>query len=252
MVEERAAARADEGASPAGSSSRAEGAAPVIHMRGIRRDFRVGSTWVHALAGVDLEVARGEMLAIMGPSGSGKSTLLNVLGCLDQPSAGSYALDGEEVARLSPVELADIRQSKIGFVFQSFHLLGRMTALRNVELPMVFAGLPRPERRRRAEAALESVGLEHRIDHRPDQLSGGERQRVAMARAVIMRPSVLLADEPTGNLDTDSGEAIMRLLGAMNRDGLTVLVVTHNADVARHAGRTLRMHDGRFLDGGAP
>ena len=224
----------------------------AIRMRGVRRDFQVGSSSVHALAGVDLDVARGEMLAIMGPSGSGKSTLLNVLGCLDQASAGSYELDGEEVARLDPDRLADIRQRKIGFVFQSFHLLARMTALRNVELPMVFAGVPRAERRRRAEEALRSVGLGHRLDHRPDQLSGGERQRVAIARAVILRPSILLADEPTGNLDTESGVAILRLLCDMNREGLTVLVVTHNAEVARAAGHILRMQDGRFLDGGAP
>ena len=224
----------------------------VIRMRGIRRDFLVGSTTVHALAGVDLDVRRGEMLAIMGPSGSGKSTLLNVLGCLDQPTAGTYELDGEETSRLSPEQLADVRQRRIGFVFQSFHLLTRMTALRNVELPMVFAGVQRAERRERAAAALASVGLEHRVDHRPNQLSGGERQRVAIARATIMRPSMLLADEPTGNLDTESGVGILRLLGELHSSGLTVIVVTHNAEVARGAQSTRRMQDGRFLDGRAP
>ncbi|MFQ5599348.1 MAG: ABC transporter ATP-binding protein [Candidatus Krumholzibacteriia bacterium] len=221
----------------------------IIRMREIRRDFPVGSTTVHALAGVELEVRRGELVAIMGPSGSGKSTLLNVLGCLDQPTGGSYELDGEQVARLSPDRLADIRQHKIGFVFQSFHLLGRMTALRNVELPMVFAGVPRAERQRRADEALRSVGLAHRLQHRPHQLSGGERQRVAIARAVVMRPSIVLADEPTGNLDSEAGRSIMRLLHEMNDGGLTVLVVTHNADVAREAGRILRMQDGRFVNG---
>jgi putative ABC transport system ATP-binding protein len=224
----------------------------VIRMRDVRRDFEVGSAIVHALAGVDLDVERGEMLAIMGPSGSGKSTLLNVLGCLDQPTAGSYELDGDEVAQLTPERLADIRQRKIGFVFQSFHLLERMTALRNVELPMIFAGVPRPERRRRSETALASVGLAHRLDHRPSQLSGGERQRVAIARAIIMHPSILLADDPTGNLDTESGEAIMRLLRDLNVQGLTIIVVTHNPEVGHRAGRTLRMQDGRFLDPSLP
>jgi putative ABC transport system ATP-binding protein len=218
---------------------------PVIRMRGIRRDFAVGNTVVHALDGVDLAVQRGEMLAIMGPSGSGKTTLLNVLGCLDRPDAGTYELDGEHVAHLGPERLADIRQRKIGFVFQSFHLLARMTALRNVELPMIFAGVPRPERRRRAEAALAA-----RLQHRPDQLSGGERQRVAIARAVIMRPSILLADEPTGNLDRAAGESIMKLLHRMNAAGLTILVVTHNRDVGAQATRILTMLDGRFRDGG--
>jgi putative ABC transport system ATP-binding protein len=224
----------------------------LVRMRGIRRDFCVGDASVHALDGVDLVVGRGDFVAIMGPSGSGKSTLLNVLGCLDRPTAGSYELDGEPIAQLGAAQLADIRQRKIGFVFQSFHLLSRMTAQRNVELPMVFAGVSRQERRERAAAALHSVGLRQRILHRPDQLSGGERQRVAIARAVVMRPSMLLADEPTGNLDSDSGRSIMQLLHEMNAQGLTLLVVTHNAEVARRAGRILRMQDGRFRNGDAP
>jgi putative ABC transport system ATP-binding protein len=226
---------------------------PVIRMRGIRREFRVGDSVVHALAGVDLVVERGEMVAIMGPSGSGKTTLLNVLGCLDRPTAGTYTLDAEPVAELPPDRLADIRQRKIGFVFQSFHLLARMTAERNVELPMVFAAVPRRERRERAVEALRSVGLGGRLDHRPDQLSGGERQRVAIARAIVMRPSLLLADEPTGNLDSEAGMSIMRLLHELNARGLTVVVVTHNSSVARQADRVLRMADGRFVrDGQGP
>jgi putative ABC transport system ATP-binding protein len=218
-------------------------------MRGIRRDFTVGDSVVHALAGVDLDVAAGEMIAIMGPSGSGKSTLLNILGCLDRPTAGSYDLDGEPVAALPPDRLADIRQRKIGFVFQSFHLLARMSALRNVELPMIFAGTSASERRARALQALERVGLAHRAEHRPNQLSGGERQRVAIARAVVMHPAILLADEPTGNLDSESGEAVLQLLQRMHAEGLTILVVTHNPDVGGRTDRILRMHDGRFVVG---
>ena len=225
---------------------------PAIEMRDVHRDFHVGDTIVHALDGVDLRVEAGEMLAIMGPSGSGKSTLLNVLGCLDRPTSGTYDLDGESVAHLTPDRLADIRQRKIGFVFQSFHLLSRMTALRNVELPMIFAGLERSERRRRSEAALSQVGLASRLQHRPDQLSGGERQRVAIARAVVLQPRILLADEPTGNLDSEAGKSIMDLLHAMNDAGLTVLVVTHNLEVGQQTKRVLRMQDGRFVDSGSP
>ncbi len=224
---------------------------PVIRMRGIRRDFPVGNTLVHALDGVDLVVEPGEMVAIMGPSGSGKTTLLNVLGCLDRPTEGTCELDGDPVAHLAQERLADIRQRKIGFVFQSFHLLARMTALRNVELPMIFAGVPRPQRRQRAEAALAAVGLAARLQHRPDQLSGGERQRVAIARATIMQPAILLADEPTGNLDRAAGESIMKLLHTMNAAGLTILVVTHNQDVGAQTKRILHMQDGRFLAGEA-
>jgi len=221
-------------------------------MRGIRRDFTVGDSIVHALDGVDLDVAAGEMIAIMGPSGSGKSTLLNLLGCLDRPTAGSYDLDGEPVSALPTDRLADIRQRKIGFVFQSFHLLARMTALRNVELPMIFAGVGVAERRERAAQALDRVGLAPRAEHRPNQLSGGERQRVAIARAVVMHPAILLADEPTGNLDSESGESVMQLLQRMHSEGLTILVVTHNSDVGGRTERILRMHDGRFVTDGRP
>jgi len=219
----------------------------VIRLRGIRRVFRVGETTVEALAGIDLEVDAGEHLAIMGPSGSGKSTLLNVLGCLDRPTAGSYELDGREVARLSEAELTRVRRHKIGFVFQSFHLVPRLTAAANVELPMIFAGVPRAERRRRAAAMLEAVGLAARADHRPEQMSGGERQRVAIARAMVMGPKILLADEPTGNLDSRSGRQVLELLESLHRRGLTLIVVTHDPAVARRAARLVVLHDGRIV-----
>jgi len=231
-----------------------EGARPrdpgdeVIRLEDVTRVFRVGDSEVRALDGVSLAVAHGESIALMGPSGSGKSTLLNVLGCLDTPTAGRYVLDGEPVERLSDDQLADVRQRKIGFVFQAYHLVARMTAARNVELPMIFAGLPPPERRGRAEEALAAVGLQHRLTHRPDQLSGGERQRVAIARATVMRPSILLADEPTGNLDTKSGDEILALLERLNADGLTLVLVTHDPRVAARAGRLLRMRDGRLVE----
>ncbi|RMH17690.1 MAG: ABC transporter ATP-binding protein [Acidobacteria bacterium] len=219
----------------------------MIRLRGIRRVFRVGETTVEALAGIDLEVDAGEHLAIMGPSGSGKSTLLNVLGCLDRPTAGSYELDGREVARLSEAELTRVRRHKIGFVFQSFHLVPRLTAAANVELPMIFAGVPRAERRRRAAAMLEAVGLAARADHRPEQMSGGERQRVAIARAMVMGPKILLADEPTGNLDSRSGRQVLELLESLHRRGLTLIVVTHDPAVARRAARLVVLHDGRIV-----
>ena len=214
------------------------------------RVFQVGDSEVRALDGVSLAVRRGESIALMGPSGSGKSTLLNVLGCLDTPTGGRYVLDGEAVERLSDDQLADVRQRKIGFVFQAYHLVARMTAARNVELPMIFAGVPPPERRRRAEEALASVGLQHRLTHRPDQLSGGVRQRVAIARATAMRPSILLADEPTGNLDTKSGDEILAVLERLNAEGLTLVIVTHDPRVAARAGRLLRMRDGRLVEEG--
>jgi putative ABC transport system ATP-binding protein len=184
----------------------------------------------------------------MGPSGSGKSTLLNVLGCLDTPTGGHYVLDGEPVERLSEDQLAEVRQRKIGFVFQAYHLVARMSATRNVELPMIFAGVPQAERRRRAEEALVAVGLTHRLTHRPDQLSGGERQRVAIARATVMRPSILLADEPTGNLDTRSGDEILAVLERLNAEGLTLVLVTHDPRVGARARRQLRMRDGRLVE----
>jgi putative ABC transport system ATP-binding protein len=224
----------------------------VIRLEGVSRVFQVGDSEVRALDRVSLSVRRGEFIALMGPSGSGKSTLLNVLGCLDTPTEGAYVLDGEAVERLDEDRLAEVRQRKIGFVFQAYHLVGRMTALRNVELPMIFAGVAPAERRERARAALVSVGLEPRLQHRPDQLSGGERQRVAIARAMGMEPRILLADEPTGNLATRSGDEILGLLERLNRNGLTLVVVTHDPRVGGRARRLLRMLDGRLLDEGAP
>jgi putative ABC transport system ATP-binding protein len=219
----------------------------VIRLREVGRTFEVGGQPVHALADVSENVEAGAYVAIMGSSGSGKSTLLNILGCLDRPTTGSYALDGEEVAHLSDAELTQIRRHKIGFIFQTFHLVPRLDAEKNVELPMLFAAVPRAERRRRASAALAAVGLSHRADHRPDQLSGGERQRVAIARATVMGPSVLLADEPTGNLDSASGRQVLELLEEMQAGGLTLVVVTHDPSVARRAGRVLVLRDGHVI-----
>ncbi len=219
----------------------------MITLRGISRTFEVGGRPVHALRDVDLEVGAGEYVSIMGPSGSGKSTLLNLIGCLDRPTSGSYLLDGREVAGLSELELSRVRRHKIGFVFQFFHLVPRLTALQNVELPLVFAGVDPRERRRRAEAALAAVGLSERAGHRPDQLSGGERQRVAIARATIMAPALVLADEPTGNLDTAAGGEIIELLERMNAGGLTLLIVTHDPAVGGRARRRVRISDGRIV-----
>jgi putative ABC transport system ATP-binding protein len=218
---------------------------PIIRLQGIARTYRVGDGEVHALADVDEEVAPGEHVAIMGPSGSGKSTLLNIIGCLDRPSAGRYELEGREVGSLDSTQLTAIRRHRIGFVFQFFHLIPRLTALENVELPLVFSGVPARERRTRAAEAIEHVGLSHRSGHVPEQLSGGERQRVALARATIMRPAILLADEPTGNLDGKSGAAVLDLLDRLNDEGLTLLVVTHDAKVAHRADRIVVLVDGR-------
>jgi putative ABC transport system ATP-binding protein len=217
----------------------------VIRLEGISRTYQLGGAPVHALVDVSEHILPGEHIAIMGPSGSGKSTLLNVLGCLDRPDAGTYVLDGKEVGRLSEEELTQVRRHLIGFIFQSFHLVPRLSAAENVELPMVFAGIARAERRKRVETALSEVGLADRIDHRPDQLSGGERQRVAIARAMVMRPRVLLADEPTGNLDTLSGRQILDLLDRLNDAGITLVVVTHDPLVARRADRAIVLVDGK-------
>ena len=217
----------------------------MIVLEGICRTFDLGGRPVHALVDVDEEIGTGEHVAIMGPSGSGKSTLLNILGCLDRPDRGSYRLEGRDVAGLSETDLDRVRRDLIGFVFQTFHLVGRLSAAENVELPMVFAGVPRRERRRRAAAALAAVGLVERADHRPDQLSGGERQRVALARATVLEPRMLLADEPTGNLDTASGRVVLDLLDRLNDDGLTLVVVTHDPYVARRADRLIVLVDGR-------
>jgi len=219
----------------------------VIRLEGVCRTYQVGGQPVYALVEVTETVEAGEYIAIIGPSGSGKSTLLNIIGCLDRPSAGSYWLDDHLVSELSEGELSEVRRHKIGFVFQFFHLVPRLTAAGNVELPMLFAGVPKAERRRRVAAALTAVGLAGRTHHRPDQLSGGERQRVAIARATIMEPRILLVDEPTGNLDTAAGEQVLALLEAMNAAGLTLLVVTHNPELARRAQRVLVLRDGRIV-----
>jgi putative ABC transport system ATP-binding protein len=220
----------------------------MIELNAIWRTYQVGDSEVHALRGVDLAISRGDYLAVVGPSGSGKSTLLNVLGCLDSPTSGGYFFDGRDVGRLSDVERTRLRQHEIGFVFQFFHLLARLTALGNVELPLLFAGVSRAERRERAMQALVSVGLADRAHHRPDQLSGGQRQRVAIARAVVMGPGLVLADEPTGNLDKASAFEVMDLLETMNREGQTVVLVTHDPEVAARAKNRVRMDDGAIVE----
>ncbi|MGE5176156.1 MAG: ABC transporter ATP-binding protein [Hyphomicrobiales bacterium] len=224
----------------------------MIRLTHVVRAYRVGDATVRALDDVSLSVDRAEFVAVMGPSGSGKSTLLNVLGCLDTPTSGAYVLDGEPVQSLSDDRLAETRQRRIGFVFQAYHLIARMTAARNVELPLLFAGVPPEERRARVRRAIDSVGLAHRIDHRPDQLSGGERQRVAIARAIVMEPILLLADEPTGNLDSRSGGEIVALLERLHEGGLTIVLVTHDPGVASHAERVLTMRDGRIVEDAVP
>jgi len=216
----------------------------LIKMDDLARSYEMGSETVHALRGVTASIDRGEYVAIMGPSGSGKSTLMNILGCLDTPSRGTYELNGTDVSSLKENELADIRNREIGFVFQTFHLLPRVSALRNVEMPLVYAGTDRDTRREEAEAALERVGLGDRMDHRPNEMSGGQRQRVAVARALVNRPSIILADEPTGNLDSTTGEEIMGLFNDLWRGGNTMIIVTHEEDVARNAKRILRIRDG--------
>lgn len=217
---------------------------PVLSLRGIRRDFPMGNQWVRVLKGIDLDVQPGEYVALMGPSGSGKSTLMNLLGCLDTPTSGSYFLAGEDVSRMEDDALAEVRNKKIGFVFQTFNLLPRQTALQNVALPLVYAGWSKADRLARATEVLRLVGLSDRMDHQPNQLSGGQRQRVAIARALVNTPSMVLADEPTGNLDTATSVEIMRLFDEIHAQGNTLVVVTHEEDIARHAKRIVRLRDG--------
>jgi len=216
----------------------------LIHISGVTKVYDLGRAQVHALAGVDLDVWPNDYIAIMGPSGSGKSTLMNMLGCLDTPTAGKYFFAGENVATMSDNQLADIRNRRIGFVFQSFNLLPRATVLRNVELPLVYAGIGKKERAERAREALDRVNLGDRITHRPNELSGGQRQRVAIARALVTRPSIILADEPTGNLDSKTGIEIMALFDELYQQGNTIILVTHEEDIARHARRFVRLRDG--------
>ena len=216
----------------------------VIDIKAIRRDFPLGQEIVKVLKGIDLQIEKGEYVALMGPSGSGKSTLMNLLGCLDTPTAGSYLLSGHDVSNMSDDELAEIRNKEIGFVFQTFNLLPRTTALDNVALPMVYAGASKTQRTKRAQEVLTEVGLADRMDHRPNQLSGGQRQRVAVGRALVNKPSIILADEPTGNLDSKTSLEIMALFDAIHAQGNTVIVVTHEEEVAQHAHRVIRLRDG--------
>ena len=217
-----------------------------IQIDAVRKTYQMGSETVYALRDISFRVVQNEYLAIMGPSGSGKSTLLNILGCLDTPSAGHYVLDGEAVSAMKGDALADVRNRKIGFVFQTFNLLSRATALQNVELPLIYTGMSRRLRRERAQATLDRVGLSDRLTHRPNELSGGQRQRVAIARALVNEPAILLADEPTGNLDTRTGEEILSIFETLHQQGQTVLVVTHEEDVARRTLRVVRLRDGRI------
>jgi len=219
----------------------------LIEMRRIVKTYQMGDQEVHALRGVNLAIHQGEFVAIMGASGSGKSTMMNIVGCLDRPTEGQYLLDGRDVATLRDDEQAVMRNRTIGFVFQAFNLLRRTTALRNVELPMIYAGAGRSERAARARAALEMVGLGDRLDHQPSQLSGGQQQRVAVARALVTQPSLILADEPTGNLDSQVSAEIMALFRGVNEQGMTVILVTHEADIAAYARRVVRMRDGQVL-----
>ena len=218
----------------------------IICMEGVRKLYRSGDNVVKALDGVDLRIREGSYVAIMGPSGSGKSTMMNLLGCLDTPTEGRYLLDGRDVGEMDDDQLSAVRGRKIGFVFQSFNLLPRLNALENVALPLLYAGVEKEERLRRAAAVLQQVGLADRAGHRPDELSGGQRQRVAVARALVTHPALILADEPTGNLDSATTEDVMKLFDAIHRKGNTVILVTHEEDVARHAGRIVRLRDGKI------
>jgi putative ABC transport system ATP-binding protein len=220
----------------------------LIDIRDVTKTYEMGAeTIVHALDGVSLAIEAGDYVAIMGPSGSGKSTLMNLIGCLDTPSTGSYVLKGREISSMNDDELAQIRNKEIGFIFQTFNLLPRADAVQNVELPLVYSGLPRKERKARAEKALDAVGLGARKHHRPNEMSGGQRQRVAIARALVNEPSILLADEPTGNLDSKTGEEILALMDDLHRGGNTIILVTHEDDLAQHAARVVRLRDGKII-----
>ncbi|MFV8353583.1 ABC transporter ATP-binding protein [Flavobacterium sp. XS1P32] len=217
---------------------------PLIQITNIKRDFVLGNEIVYVLKGIDLQINKGEYVALMGPSGSGKSTLMNLLGCLDTPTSGSYILNGKDVSQMRDDELAEIRNKEIGFVFQTFNLLPRTTALDNVALPMIYAGFSKSERKTRATEVLEQVNLADRMDHQPNQLSGGQRQRVAIARALVNKPSIILADEPTGNLDSKTSLEIMKLFGDIHANGNTVILVTHEEEIAAYAHRVIRLRDG--------
>jgi len=221
---------------------------PVLDVRNVKKIYGEGETTVHALRGVSLRVERGDYVAIMGSSGSGKSTLMNILGCLDIPTAGNYLLDGVDVSRLNDRQLSLVRNRRIGFVFQAFNLIARTTALANVELPLAYAGIKPAERRRRAKAALDLVGLGDRHSHEPNQLSGGQQQRVAVARALVTAPALVLADEPTGNLDSQSTRDVLAVLDRLNRSGRTIILITHEPDVAEHTRRLIRLVDGRIVE----
>ena len=217
---------------------------PLINITNIKRDFVLGSEIINVLKGIDLQINKGEYVALMGPSGSGKSTLMNLLGCLDTPTSGSYILNGKDVSQMHDDDLAEIRNKEIGFVFQTFNLLPRTTALDNVALPMIYAGYSKSDRNKRATEVLTQVGLDDRMDHQPNQLSGGQRQRVAVARALVNHPSIILADEPTGNLDSKTSVEIMKLFGDIHAAGNTVILVTHEEDIAKYAHRIIRLRDG--------
>lgn len=221
---------------------------PMIRVQGLGKNYYLGRNVVPALSDVNMEIARGEIVAVMGPSGSGKSTLMNLLGCLDRPTSGVYMLDGVPVSRMSVNELADIRNHKIGFIFQGFNLLPRMNALANVELPLVYGGMTAAERKQRAMQALSMVGLAERADHRPAELSGGQQQRVAIARALVTLPAIILADEPTGNLDSRTGLEVMMILQKLNERGIMIILVTHDADIAGYCKRQVKFHDGRVIE----
>ncbi len=218
----------------------------ILSLKDVVKTYEMGEEKVHALSGVSLNIQRNEYVAIMGPSGSGKSTLMNIIGCLDVPTSGSYSLDGEMVAAKSEGELAEIRNRLIGFVFQTFNLIPRADIFHNVELPLVYGGMPKAERRERAEMAIEQVGLADRMQHKPNELSGGQRQRVAIARALVFNPSIILADEPTGNLDSRTGDEIMAMFDELHLAGQTIILVTHEDHIASHAGRTIRLRDGKI------